>query len=103
MTTDDMLKIVVNADVIEAIDGTCGQLSKFLSHKNIRYGNSAMQPQRIFSKATPDEQLLVRMDDKISRIRNTYEMRKNDIVDLMGYLVLYCVSRGWTDFEDLID
>ena len=62
-----------------------------------------MSPRRIFSKADTDEQLKIRLDDKLSRIANADELRKNDTVDLLGYLVLLCVANGWNDFTDLID
>lgn len=35
--------------------------------KNAAYGNSALEPVRIFSKADPTEQIRVRIDDKLSR------------------------------------
>jgi hypothetical protein len=78
-------------------------MKEFLLEKNRRYGDSALHPKRVFSKATTDEQLLVRLDDKISRIQNSTELRRNDIIDLLGYSVLLCVSKGWTDFSDLLD
>ncbi len=81
----------------------CHGLKKFLLVKNKRYGDSALKPVRVFSKASSMEQLNVRMDDKISRIMNSPEDRKNDFVDLMGYLVLKCVSEGWFDFSELLD
>lgn len=62
-----------------------------------------MSPRRIFSKADTDEQLKIRLDDKLSIIANADELRKNDTVDLLGYLVLLCVANGWNDFTDLID
>ena len=37
-------------------------------HKNRKYGNSALKPNRIFSKCSATEQLLVRIDDKLNRI-----------------------------------
>jgi len=46
---------------------------------------------------------LNRIDDKLSRIKNSEELRKNDVVDLMGYLVLLCIKKGWMNFKDLID
>ena len=59
-----------------------------LQQKNIQYGNSALQPLRIFSKASPDEQLNVRIDDKLSRIRNNEFDNEDSILDLLGYLIL---------------
>lgn len=92
------------SDVPAAITRTTAALGDFLAEKNRRYGNSALAPVRVFSRATPDEGMRIRMDDKLSRIRNgTGELRKNDVADLLGYLVLLCVHRGWTDFGDLLD
>lgn len=81
----------------------CANLCNFLFIKNERYGNSALDPVRIFSKAASDEQLYNRIDDKLSRIKNSTELRKNDVVDLMGYLALVCVEKEWISFSDLLD
>ncbi len=65
-----------------------------LVQKNIRYGNSALKPLRIFSKASPEEQINVRIDDKISRIANQAPDDIEDSeADLIGYLVLKRVQR----------
>lgn len=80
--------------------------------KNKRYGNSALAPLGVFANtarmADPDlsiatKEILTRLDDKLSRIRNADELRKNDIADLMGYASLLCVACGWTDFSDQVD
>lgn len=71
--------------------------------KNRRYGDSALTPLGIFSKGTAESNICNRLDDKLSRIKNSPELRKNDISDMIGYLSLYCVSKGWTDFSDQID
>lgn len=85
------------------VGGILASLTKFLIEKNRRYGNSALKPLQVFAKGEADGALFVRIDDKLSRIRNSEEPRKNDITDLMGYLVLLCLKYGWTDFSDLID
>ena len=91
----------------EEITKTCESMARLLVAKNQRYGNSALEPMRVFSQADPADGILVRLDDKLSRIKyassNHKPLRKNDIADMMGYLVLYCVKQGWTDFADLID
>ncbi len=63
--------------------------------KNARYGNSALEPVRIFSRASTDEQLLVRLDDKLSRIaKGRDDLDDEDVlVDLVGYLVLLLISK----------
>ena len=50
---------------------TCDQICSMLVEKNVKYGNSALDPVRVFSKASTTEQLLVRIDDKLSRIKTT--------------------------------
>ena len=91
----------------ENITKTCEGLARLLVAKNQRYGNSALEPMRVFSRADPAEGILVRLDDKLSRIKyassNDKPLLKNDIVDMLGYLILYCVKQGWMDFDDLID
>lgn len=74
-----------------------------LLEKNRRYGDSATDPKRIFSKQDASDSILVRLDDKISRIANSDTIRKNDISDLIGYLMLYCVTQNWIDFKDQVD
>ena len=51
--------------VRETITAITGDL---LLAKNDAYGNSALDPVRIFSRADPIEQLNVRLDDKLSRL-----------------------------------
>jgi hypothetical protein len=88
----------------EAIARTLDSMKALLLEKNKRYGNSALKPLRIFSKAAPDEGVKIRLDDKLSRIiQSGGDIRKNDAADLMGYLVLFAAAQGWTDFNDLLD
>ena len=93
--------------VQDKITKTCEGMARLLVAKNQRYGNSALEPMRVFSRADPAEGILVRLDDKLSRIKYASNegnlLRKNDIADMIGYLILYCVKQGWTDFDDLID
>ena len=79
------------------------QLKRFLLEKNRRYGDSALTPVKVFSKAAANDALLVRIDDKISRIKNSSIIRKNDVVDLVGYLSLYMIQREWSNLNELID
>jgi hypothetical protein len=81
----------------------CDNIADMLVAKNIKYGDSALSPAHIFSKAPANEQILVRLDDKMSRIINSDTLRKNDTSDVIGYLVLLCINNEWTDFKDQID
>jgi DNA polymerase II large subunit len=74
-----------------------------LQYKNQKYGNSALQPINVFSKESSEGSILIRLDDKLSRIKNSDTLRKNDISDIMGYLTLLCVSKGWDDFSEFKD
>ena len=77
--------------------------SKFIIEKNKRYGDSALNPVQIFSKLDSNNSLCIRIDDKINRIKNNNELRKNDIVDLVGYLSLYMIDKDWLTFEEMLD
>lgn len=76
----------------EAILAQCNAIARTLLTKNIQYGNSALEPVRVFSKASPREQILVRLDDKLSRIAKGKDETEDVILDLIGYLVLLRVS-----------
>lgn len=87
----------------QKIEKVCKGLEGFLKEKNKRYGDSALDPQNIFSKLKSDEQIKIRLDDKLSRINNSGEIRKNDLVDITGYLILLMIAKDWTEFDDLLD
>ena len=77
------------------IVAVCNELRDFIVEKNLKYGDSAIDPVRIFSKAPPDEQLKVRVDDKLSRIaRGVENLEDEDVLrDLVGYMILMLVQR----------
>lgn len=73
----------------------CDSIRDLLLEKNSRYGNSALEPCRIFSDASPVSQLLVRIDDKLSRIKNMgagEAIDEDTIADLIGYLILLRIA-----------
>ena len=74
--------------------GTCLALAKLLIEKNTAYGNSALDPVRIFSHAPLDEQLRVRIDDKLSRLQRGSAVGEDAVVDLAGYLILLLIARN---------
>ena len=79
------------------IDDVCSALADFLKQKNKAYGDSALNPNRIFSKADPLEQIRVRIDDKLNRVMQGNEYPGDDTIkDLAGYLVLYMVALRMT-------
>lgn len=77
-------------DTQQRIADTCDRIKAMLLEKNRKYGNSALDPVRVFAQSDTKEQLRVRMDDKLSRIRNSQSDDDEDpYLDLVGYLVLY--------------
>ena len=73
----------------------CHEIAHMLIEKNISYGNSALEPIRIFSTADSTEQLKVRIDDKLNRVKNNQGYAgDNDIDDLIGYLILYKIAKS---------
>jgi hypothetical protein len=89
------LEVITSAPSGTKILSTCIDLAVFLAGKNAAYGNSALDPVRVFSKVGPKEQILVRMDDKISRLmRGGSYPGDDDLKDLLGYLLLYFVAES---------
>jgi hypothetical protein len=86
--------MISNTDAAMFIAQECDDLKFMLLDKNRKYGNSALCPQRIFSKADAIEQIKVRIDDKLSRLVSGQSDDTEDVErDLMGYLVLLRVAR----------
>ena len=75
-------------------------LADLLKYKNGKYGNAALEPLNIFSGKSKVGQ---RLDDKLARVKNSKDLAKNDIVDLLGYLVLVCEENDWRDFSEFKD
>lgn len=67
------------------------KIADLLISKNKQYSNSALDPIRIFSKADRTEQLRIRADDKLSRIRNG-DKSEDAVLDLCGYLILLRIA-----------
>ena len=81
-------------NTVNDINRVCTEIKNMLMQKNLAYGDSALEPVRIFSKADPTEQILVRIDDKLSRFARGKEYPgDNDIDDLIGYLVLLKIAK----------
>lgn len=78
----------------QKLDTVLGEIRAMLLDKNRKYGNSALEPLRVFSKADPLEQIAVRMDDKLSRIKSAQGDDLEDAKrDLIGYLVLEAIAK----------
>jgi hypothetical protein len=91
--TDDELT-EFDKGIIKILDDT----KELLMRKNRKYGNSATNPVRAFSKSSAQEQIKVRIDDKISRLvrSNSNEEDEDVVQDLTGYLViLAALQKGY--------
>jgi hypothetical protein len=77
---------------------TLEEIGNLLISKNIKYGDSALNPVRIFSKSDPQEQIKVRIDDKISRLVRGNALREDEdvVMDLIGYLVILQMCKKCT-------
>ena len=80
----------MKARIIEA----CNDIKNMLIDKNRKYGNSAIDPIRILSHSDAIEQIKVRIDDKLSRIKsNQTDDVEDSISDLIGYLILLKIAK----------
>ena len=78
----------------ELITKKVKEIETLLLEKNRKYGDSALNPCRIFSKADAVEQIKVRIDDKLKRLQNEQNDEEEDVVkDLVGYLVLLMIAK----------
>jgi len=75
------------------LDRELDAVREMLLEKNAAYGNSALDPVRVFSDASPSEQIKVRLDDKISRIVRGKAAGEDVETDLLGYLFLLRIAR----------
>ena len=87
--------------IAEIIDAT----KDLLLYKNQMYGDAALNPIGIFTthiKTVPANtaSILVRLDDKLGRVKNAPTLRINDVSDIIGYCTLLLVSMGATK-EDI--
>ncbi len=94
-----------------ALSNTLGGIQEFLEGKNEKYGNAALDPEGDFVDLDTITEMgldpillgiLYRLDEKMARVRNNPkigDIRKNDVVDLIGGLLLICIHKGWDDFS----
>lgn len=90
----------VNVDTQMLIKIVIQELQDMLIEKNKSYGDSAINPIRIFSDVDPIEQINVRIDDKINRLIHGHEFVDEDTEkDLIGYLILKRVAMRRKSYE----
>ena len=105
MTNKDQ---VSQSEFHAAVQNVVNEIRDMLIFKNKKYGNSALKPIRVFSKADSLEQLNVRIDDKLSRVNNRKDEDDEDVEkDLIGYLILKRIAlrkkptQDYGDFKKL--
>lgn len=83
-------KLTVTQNFIAKV---CDEFKELLIEKNKSYGNSFAEPVKIFAKNfSTDAAMLVRIDDKLSRLAKGDEYLNEDTCkDLIGYLILWYV------------
>ena len=90
----DIWSKVSDGSFEKKLDDELLEIGTMLLNKNRKYGDSALNPSRIFSKSSPEEQIRVRIDDKLSRIKNQQDDEDEDVIkDLIGYLILLRIAR----------
>ncbi len=78
---------------IELISEECDRMKDVLAEKNKRYGDSAFNNGILFP-VPPLTAIKARINDKVSRIKESVEGDEEDAVeDLCGYLILYMIAK----------
>jgi len=68
---------------------------EMLLEKNISYSNSAMDPLNVLSNATPEDQIKMHIDNKLTRLKYQKEFQNEDsLKDLAGYVILLMVLKS---------
>tara|TARA_R110002012_G_scaffold62914_1_gene165474 strand:- start:10302 stop:10586 length:285 start_codon:yes stop_codon:yes gene_type:complete len=78
-------------------DAILWRVAHMLREKNEKYGNSVMDPLRVFYQGGEEKSALIkiRMDDKLSRLARGSDGIESDMdiyYDLIGYLALLIVA-----------
>ncbi len=82
------------AQIQQLIVDECDAIKTMLLSKNTAYGSSFSNPLRVFAKGMSIEShILVRIDDKLSRLARGSAAGEDVVSDLIGYLTLLRVVR----------
>ena len=85
---------VMPLDFNTHLDMVANKVVNMLKDKNAAYGNTALNPPKIFSKLNSREAICARLDDKLSRIQNKgiNDLTEDTVNDIIGYLLLLKMS-----------
>lgn len=99
----DALYTDTQQKIIDVLEG----MKRLLLYKNSKYGDSAINPKKIFYKGDSTNSILIRLDDKLGRVMSNKDEkpRVNDVADIIGYCTLLLISMGVTaeDLEKFMD
>jgi hypothetical protein len=84
----------------ELKNSVLNNVSEVLIEKNRKYGNAALEPIGLFYKGDSATSITIRIDDKISRVKNAEVLRKNDMFDLLGYSLLLGISQNYWNIPE---
>lgn len=80
-------------DFEKRLDVELKNIRTLLLAKNKAYGNSALEPIRIFARSDRLEGIRVRIDDKLNRLAQGQADDEDVVLDLLGYLLLYRIAK----------
>ena len=76
---------------VRDLDSVLFGMRELLIAKNKAYGDSALNPVRILSKAHPRDLILARIDDKLKRLALGEAAGEDVYRDLCGYFILLAI------------
>jgi hypothetical protein len=96
---DELLSGLINSNLVP--EQIALNMQNFLKYKNTKYGDGVVNPKSYFNKPSPSGACLARLNDKAGRIETSKILNKNDVVDLAGYVILFCIIKNWKINESL--
>jgi nitrous oxide reductase len=85
----------VKMSSLDEIEKVFDEVKNLVMEKNKQYGDSVLDPVRVFSKAPVNEQIMVRLDDKLSRLargNDSIESDEDIFKDIMGYCAFALIA-----------
>jgi hypothetical protein len=93
--------------VDEDVDTLMNNFKNYFDAKNKQYGSSSLELVKVFGNGTAYTILGSRIDAILSRIaisqQRDGDIKKKDVVNLVGNLVLLMLYKGWITFDDLLE
>ena len=87
------MSVIRNQEFFDLVSDELLEIRNVLVAKNEAYGDAALNPIRIFSKADQVAGLKIRIDDKLSRLARGENAGEDVVVYLIGYLVFVRLAK----------